>query len=358
MCIACDLHIFERGIYMRLPNGFGSVHKLPGNRRKPYRVRITVGWKSTNEYKKQEFKTVGYYATKEEGLMALAEFNSSPYNLDNKNVTFDDIYQRWSKEHYSKIVPSSKRIWLAAYNHSQKLYSIPFRNIKVADMENVINCATVGNATKSRMKCLYNMMYKYAIKHEITDKNYAMYCDVPRVETERARIPFNDEEIELLWKNVDQPFVDMILINIYSGLRPTELVELKSSNVDLVSNVMVGGIKTDAGKNRVVPIHNLILDLIKNRYDVKNEKLFVDENGIALTYNSYRNRFIKVMNMFGMTHRPHDARHTFITKAKFYKVDEYILKLVVGHKIADITESVYTHRKQSEINDEINKIKK
>lgn len=29
---------------MRQPNGFGSVYKLPGKRRNPWRVRKTKGW--------------------------------------------------------------------------------------------------------------------------------------------------------------------------------------------------------------------------------------------------------------------------------------------------------------------------
>lgn len=75
-------------------------------------------------------------------------------------------------------------------------------------------------------------------------------------------------------------------------------------------------------------------------------------------YYEYRNRFVKVMKRLGMEHKPHDARHTFITKAKHCKVDEYILKLIVGHKITDITENVYTHRTDEEILLEINKILK
>ena len=57
-----------------------------------------------------------------------------------------------------------------------------------------------------------------------------------------------------------------------------------------------------------------------------------------------------------MKHRLHDARHTFIIKAKFYKVDEYILKIIVGHKIDDVTENVYTHRTDVDLLKEINKI--
>ena len=30
---------------MRNPNGFGNISKLSGNRRNPFRVRVTAGWK-------------------------------------------------------------------------------------------------------------------------------------------------------------------------------------------------------------------------------------------------------------------------------------------------------------------------
>lgn len=341
---------------MRLPNGYGSVHKISGNRRRPYRVRITVDWSDENLNKKQIYKIIGYYETKEQGLIALAAYNKNPCMIDN-DITFNELYLKWSEEHYKKIVPSSKRIWIAAYKHSEELYDKIFNRIKVADLEGCINNATCGNATKIRMKCLYNMMYRYAIKHEITDKNYAIYCDTPRAETIINRVPFSDEEIKILWDNLNMPYVDMILINIYTGLRPRELVELENEKISFNENTLQGGLKTDAGRNRKIPIHSLICPLIKNRYDEKNQYLFVKADGSPMNYYDYRNRFNKIMELLNMTHRPHDARHTFITKAKYYNVNEYILKIIVGHKIADITEDIYTHRSQREINAEIEKIK-
>ena len=67
---------------MKLPNGYGSVHKLSGNR---WRARKTTGWsldKKTMKYK-QEYTTLGYYPTKKEALQALAAYNEQPYDLDN-----------------------------------------------------------------------------------------------------------------------------------------------------------------------------------------------------------------------------------------------------------------------------------
>lgn len=342
---------------MRLPNGFGSVHKIAGNRRRPYRARITIGWIDTNDLrKKQEFKTIGYYKSKEEGLMALASFKKQPFNLEHKNITFSDVFDMWSIEHFAKIVSSSKRMWLAAYNHSKSLWSLKFNAIKVRDLEDAIQNSKVGPPTKLRMKSLYNMLFKYAIKHEIADKNYALYLDSIKVATKIKRVPFSDDEINMLWQNLNVPFVDMILINIYSGLRPREMVELECKNIDLANGIMRGGIKTLAGKDRVIPIHPKVQSLIATKFCNTSERLFTKEFGQIMTYSDYYNRFKKVMNKFSMSHKPHDARHTFITKAKLYKVDEYVLKLIVGHKIADITENVYTHRNIDELKSEMLKI--
>ena len=55
---------------MRNPNGYGSVYKLSGKRRKPWTARITVGFKSENGYPIYNF--IGYYATRAEAMRALA----------------------------------------------------------------------------------------------------------------------------------------------------------------------------------------------------------------------------------------------------------------------------------------------
>ena len=100
---------------------------------------------------------------------------------------------------------------------------------------------------------------------------------------------------------------------------------------------------------------------MKEAIAMQSEYLFNDANGqqgTHMTYDKYRNRFKKVMNRLKFDHRPHETRHTFITKAKACNVDEYILKLIVGHAIEDITEKVYTHRTMEQLRKEIEKITK
>ena len=352
---------------MKLPNGYGSVHKLPGNRRKPWRVRKTVGWDTDFDAGtcRQKYITIGYYATQKEALQALANYNANPYDISSNTITFEELYKKWSEVHFETIVPSARRTWKSAYSYCKPLYNMRMKDIRVNHLEQTIKDAAVGDNTKGRMKSLFNLMYKYALKHEIVDKNYAAMCDsIKKPKPEIVRIPFTESEIQQLWDNIAFPFVDMVLIGIYSGFRPQELAILKIDDIDLEAETIIGGLKTDAGKNRTVPIHPLIADLVKTNYDraiqMKSEYLFNDENGQQgtwLTYDKYRGRFNKVMKKLKMEHRPHDTRHTFITKAKESGVNEYILKLIVGHEIQDITEKVYTHRTLEDMRKEILKIK-
>lgn len=352
---------------MKMANGMGSVYKLSGKRRNPWIARKTKGWdldEATGKAK-QLYITIGYFPTRQEALTALVNYNNNPYDIETNTITFEEVYERWSMAHFQTIVPSAQRTWVSAFNHSKPLHKMRMRDIRANHLEGAIKEAKVGDSTKQRMKSLYNLMYKYALKYEIVDKDYAALCDnVKRGKPTIVRVPYTDLEIATLWENVTFPFVDMVLIGIYSGWRPQELSILQIADIDLEAWTYYGGLKTDAGRNRCVPIHPLVRDLVKVNYEkavaMGSAYLFNDESGqqgTHLTYDKYRGRFNKINKKLGMSHRPHDTRHTFITKAKDVNVNEYILKLMVGHSIEDITEKVYTHRTMQQLQEEIAKIK-
>lgn len=357
----------------KLPNGYGTIYKLPGKRSKPFRAVKTDKWvlDGITGRSKQIRSTIGYYATREEAMIALADYNENPYDIKADSITFSEVYEKWSENYFPTLSnASSIRTVKAAYAYCNGLYNMRMKDIRVSHLEGTILNANVGDSTKSRMKSLFNMLYKYSIAHDIVEKDYAsvMFANGNPIKREREKeiITFTPDEVLLLWDNKDLiPFADMVLIDIYSGWRPQELAILKVADIDLENATMKGGLKTDAGKNRIVPIHSLIMPLIEKRMQeaiaLQSEYLFNDESGqqgTYMTYDKYRNRFQKVMNRLKLKHRPHEARHTFITKAKACGVDEYILKLIVGHAIEDITEKVYTHRTIEQLRTEMEKIAK
>ena len=363
----------KNGRPTKLPNGFGTIYKLPGKRRKPFRAVKTDKWiydTVTGKSKQVRF-TIGYFPTREEAMIALSSYNENPYNIKTDSITFEEVYEKWSQAYFPTLSnASSVRTITAAYAYCNGLYKMRMRDIKVEHLEGTILNAQVGDSTKGRVKSLFNMMYRYALAHEICDKDYAslMFANGNPIKRDNQKevIPFSQEEILSLWDAIDTiPFADMVIIGIYSGWRPQELATLKIADIDLSMDTMKGGMKTDAGKNRLVPIHPLIKPLIENRMNeansLKSEYLFNDVNGqqgTYMTYDKYRKRFEKVMTRLKIKHRPHETRHTFITKAKACHVDEHILKLIVGHAERDITEKVYTQRTMEQLQEEIKKITK
>ena len=229
---------------------------------------------------------------------------------------------------------------------------------------------------QARIKSMFNLMLDYALEYEIVDRNYARTFNVSddivqeRDEARRGHIPFTDNEIQLLWQNVDSiAYVDVLLIQCYSGWRPQELGLIRLENVDLTNWLFTGGMKTKAGTNRTVPIHSKIRELVAKKYNeakaIGSEYLIncVDgsthKDSIMFTYEKYRSRFNKIRDRLELNplHRAHDGRMHFITMAKKYGVDEYAIKYMVGHAINDVTEKVYTQRELTWLMTEIEKIK-
>lgn len=346
----------------RLPNGFGSITKMNNPRlRKPFLARKTIG---KDPFGKPILRSIGYFETYNDAYEALVEYNKNPYDIDIEGILFYEVYEKWTDEYFETLTnPSSIRTINAAYAYCKPLYNMRFKDIRIQHMKGCINDAQVGQTTKNRMKSVFNLMYDWALEREIVETNYARNFSVKSIdksdEKKKEKIPFSKEEIEILWENVGKiQFVDMVLIEIYSGWRPQELAILKHNDIDLENGWMKGGMKTEAGKDRLVPIHSKILPLIQKRYEKNEEFLFYDENSrdSSMTYDKYRKRFLKVMERLNMNHTPHEARHTFITLAKEYNVDEYAIKKIVGHAISDITEAIYTHRDKEWLKEEIEKI--
>lgn len=336
---------------MKNPNGYGSVFKLGGNRRKPWCARITVGW--TDEGK-QQYKNIGYYEERSEAMIALAQYNNDPYDLDSNKITFAEIYEKWSEEKFPKISESNIRGYKTSFNKSVLLHNMKFKQIRKMHMQRIINENDhLSYQVRMKLKTLFSQLYQFGIENDIVQKDYSKFVDTGEQTTKLVRTPFSDNEIELLWRNLDRPYVDSILIMIYSGMRVGELLGIKSANVNIDRQILIGGIKTKASIDRTIPIHDRLLPLI----DTSNEYLIVSPTGKKMSYNNYIQRqFTPIMKELKMNHLPHDCRHTTATKLDNAGVDRTIVKLILGHTSNDVTERVYTHKTPEQLLSAINKI--
>ena len=118
------------------------------------------------------------------------------------------------------------------------------------------------------------MIFEQAMEMDIISKDYSKFIKLPKHKAKIVRKIFTEEEISLLWDNIKElRYADVILILIYTGMRVNELLKLPKSNVNLTKNIITGGSKTEAGKNRIIPIHPKILPLVIKRMENKTEYL-------------------------------------------------------------------------------------
>lgn len=349
----------ETGDFMRNPNGYGTVYKLSGKRRKPYIARKTVGWADDG---KQIISTIGYYRTKAEGLQALAAFNDNPYDLVMSKTTFKDIYEMWSKDRFNeKTNISTRRNYEAAYKACSKLYDMKMSDIRGYHLQKVLDNWDKGYESCKRIRILFNQLYKWCMEKELVQKNYAEYLKVPKPEEVNERMSFSTEEIQKLWDNVDQnEYVPIVLILIYSGVRISELLNLEKSNVNLEEQwFKVVESKTESGRNRIVPIADKVLPFWKDFFEKSTCKyVFCTVEGEQLKYDNFKKRYwIPLMSQLHFKHTTHETRHTCISQMVMKNCNQTIIKKIVGHKsIMNLTEKVYTHIEIKELLDAINMI--
>lgn len=212
-------------------------------------------------------------------------------------------------------------------------------------------------------------MWKYALSTELVDRDITAGLVFKSAETRQKHTQFSDQEIAELWASLGKvPNVDLMLILVYTGLRITEFLTMECASINIVDHYMVGGIKTDAGRNRIIPIHDSILPLIHAR--MGGRYLVSRSNGGKYTTTGFRiGIWDGLCQRLGLNHIPHDTRYTFASLANNAGMNDVCLKIILGHSVSnasgsafkiggtgDVTKNVYTEKTISELVSEVNKI--
>lgn len=335
----------------RHENGFGSIVKLSGNRRKPFAVRITTGW----ENGKQVRKYIGYYESQADALMALAEYHKGDVDIDLSKLTFGEVFDKW----YNRIEPTSSDTVMAVHNMTSArlgdLRNKPIKDIKIDHLQDWFNGINLKPNSKNKIKSTMSQVFEYAEQNDIVRKNPAKFLKTDG-EVEKVGKVFSKAEINWLWEHAEE-HVDYKtwLILIYTGMRIGELIALKTEDLHLDEGYGIGGLKTKAGKNRVIPFHDKILPFIRER--VEKYGCFVPNvNGTPATYIAFQHRFVRHMEQLNWGHKIHDTRKTAVSIMHSSGIPMETVRMIVGHSAKGVTESVYLYKTPQELVEAINTI--
>lgn len=324
---------------MKLPNKYGSITKLKGARRRPYMVR---------EGSTGRQRVIGYAATREEALEILASYNKKPWDIDAAKLTFKELYELWTDKKALKLGESNRANLAAAYKHCKELYDMPYASIRTYHMQDCIDSCTRGSGTKAAIRNLFSHLDNYAMEIDIISKRYSDMLD-PLATQHKQKMPFTDEEVARVWQHEGEPWVDSVLFLLYTGFRISEMFNLKVSDVDFENETMTGGVKTAAGKNRIMPIHSKILHIVTARAAQTQSGYLFELDGQQLRPSMYYPKWDAVMQSLGMKHTPHECRHTLRSRLDSAGANKVCIDRIMGHASEGTGERVYTHKTIEEL---------
>lgn len=345
---------------MKNANGYGSITKLSGKRRRPWAIVKTTGW---TEDGKRIRQYLGYYRTRAEAVKALADYNDNPYDIS--GYSFAELFAKWSLYKYPTISRSNISSYNASYNKCEALHDQKIQTLKFEDLQKCID--PLSPASGKKMKILFCQMYEYAEKRNLIGRNFTRLLEVKPEEQSDLHMRFTDAELSQLWDHSNDEYVAVILMLIYSGVRPGELFALETKDVNLDERYFE--IKNGKNKNAVrkVPIHFRTLPFFELWCDKGCRTLVTAENkkpfNFASEHRTYTQTYFNdvlerlgILYFDGKKHHPDDTRHTFTSMWTEKRLSEVYRRKIQGHSGKGVGEQVYTHISFLELLDEIDKL--
>ena len=318
---------------------------MSGSRRAPWAVKVPV----RDRRGRVRQKYLSYHTKAADAQTALEEYNRTHTIIEDDpgDYTLQQVYDLWSARKYAKAGAASVYSYQASWSRLSCLADKKMRRITIDDLQRIIDADAKDGLSKSSIsndKLLMKALYKFAMERDIVAKDYSAFVEMPSVGPKYEKGVLTDLQLAQIEKMAATgvPWADTVLMLCYTGFRVSEFLALTPFSYDVENNCLRGGMKTEAGKNRVVPIHPKIAPYLSARLS-KGGDTIITVNGKPANVTTFRKYFKELMEQIGApSATPHWCRHTFASLLHRAGADELAIKRMMGHSDKDITEH-YTH---------------
>ena len=322
-------------------NGQGTVYKDTNGK---WIAEYTIGWDEGDGKLSRKKRKKRGFATKAEAIAYLPNLKQDLPQQD-MNVKFKDLYKKWLEGHTEKVTKSTIDCYKSAYKYFSSLYYVEIAKIRTEHMQKCIDECPHGTRTKENMKALGTSLWRYAMQLDIVDRNYAEYLYIKK-EEQAEKIAFSKEHLDTMWANVDKvPNIKYVLLLCYTGMRLSEMLGAMTENYYPEDGYFITGIKTDAGKKRVITISPKIRPFFDDFG--KGKHLFTELSAKKfrgdLYYPALQELGLDPLDEEGdHIYTPHCCRHTFATLMKDVPAPPTDKQKLIGHAKFEMT-AHYTH---------------
>ena len=305
------------------------IQKLKGATKRPYVV----------------YSVVGYFSTYDEAVDALHHAHQS--------LTLQEAYDMWLPSHAKSVSVNTLNNYGSAFAHLGSIHDAAMSDITYLQLQSIIDdmlSTGLSYSSCKKVRTLISQLFDYAIINGWCSTNYAKFINLGHNIPVRRHKPFTTQAINRLWR-LESPLHDIPLILLYTGMRASELINLRARDVNRKQRTMrITSAKTKSGI-RTIPIHDRIWPIIEKRLDA----VYVIHE--CRTYSSLSREFDKGMKAINATHTTHDCRHTFATRLDNEGANYNAKRLLLGHASGNVTDGVYTHKSLGQLRKAIRLLK-
>ena len=351
-CIACgaDQSASKKTRPRTRPNGTGTAYK----RGSTWTAQVTVGIKRDPDTGRvqQVRRTKGGFKTKREALEFCMQLANAA--MPKKHVTFGDLWEQYEKTKYRQLSTSKQCSYRTALKRIGDIIYTRIDAVTIADLQGLVDGLTFYCAQD--IKSILRHMYRIAMMQGWTSRDLSEYIVLPP-KNEHERTPFNDDEIRAIWRGYDggDTWAGYILLMIYTGMMPGELLHCRKDMIHLDSHQIVGaGLKTAERKARPIVIADFLMPVVQ---------ALIDYTGDApLLCDTYKKAFYKkyydCLDRCGCRRlTPYSCRHTTATAcAVGAKIAPSVIQRIMRHAKLSTTQ-LYIHPDESAVLDAINTLR-
>ena len=351
-------------------NGSGYAYYSP-----KYRYWIAeaiVDYRVTDESKPlvKVKKTKGGFKQKEDAIAYCKILKGE--KITTRDDTLQQVYDAWAPWYSPRVDKDTFGCYRAAYAYFNKLAETKIRDISAGDLQQCMDDCPRGHRTHQNMKVTAGLLWAYAMDHNIVEKDVTKNLYIGKGASVQ-REPLTDMEVEKIRKEIGKDrYAAYIYALCYLGYRPGEMLEIKKDQVTEHEGTLyiTEGKKTDAGRDRVVPVHQKIEKIIRQQLEIDGtEYLFpmhvYDRKGNFKGYkvmtDNYFNKyaFRPLADRLGIPKNkvPYSARHTFSDKLKNADGTDKVKASLIGHSDYKFTQKKYQSTNLDELKTAMESIK-
>lgn len=291
------------------------------------------------------YSVLGYYSTYDEAVDALTQSRTT--------LTLQQVYDMWLPSHAKSVSTSTLNNYGSAFAHLVTIHDVAMNDITYLQLQSIIDhmlSTGLSYSSCKKVRTLISQLFDYAIINGWCTTNYAKFLNLGHNKPVRPHKPFTTQSINRLWR-LESPLHDIPLILLYTGMRASELISLKSRDINRKQRtIKITSAKTKSGI-RTIPIHDRIWPIIECRLD----SLYVIQE--CRTYSSLSREFNKAIHAINAKHTTHDCRHTFATRLDNEGANYNAKRLLLGHASGNVTDGVYTHKSLGQLRKAIRLLK-